>query len=99
MSLRRDRRAILTVLGDHAPMPATFSQILLEAGENLHGALDSLIRDGKIEACFPEAKPGDSGRQFWRLVTPSAPAIPPAGGDDCGGAETRAPGFIPGDAA
>jgi hypothetical protein len=29
------------------------------------GAFEGLIRDGVIEAVFPEAKPGDSGRQFW----------------------------------
>lgn len=29
---------------------------------------DEMIREGVIESTFPEAKPGASGRQFWRLT-------------------------------
>ena len=42
--------------------PVLFSELGLEFGD---AAFDGLCRDGVIEAVFPEAKPGDSGRQFW----------------------------------
>ena len=37
----------------------------IEAGDE---AFEVLRRDGVICAIFPEAKPGDSGRQFWSFA-------------------------------
>jgi hypothetical protein len=47
----------------------------IQAGDE---AFEGLRRDGVICAYFPEAKPGDSGRQFWGFANVSAepPAIP-----------------------
>lgn len=67
MGLRRDRRSILTILRQHNK-PVLWSQILLQAGEMDQFALMTLVRDGLVEAVFPEAKRGDSGRQFWQLT-------------------------------
>ena len=55
--------------------PVLFSEVQAELGLDFGDeAFDGLIRDGVIEAVFPEAKPGDSGRQFWDFAHVAAPA-------------------------
>jgi hypothetical protein len=49
--------------------PVLFSQVRAEFGVEVdNSAFRGLARDCKIEPCFPEAVPGASGRQFWKLV-------------------------------
>lgn len=52
------------------PGPVLFSAVREEFGRwnPTHVAFNALIRDKVVEATFPEAKPGDSGRQFWKVV-------------------------------
>jgi hypothetical protein len=46
--------------------PILFSEAERELGIDFADeAFDGLIRHRVITAVFPEAKPGDSGRQFW----------------------------------
>lgn len=63
----RDRRAILQVVRGHS-RPVLYSQVCLQAGEGLAESFLDLIGEGALVAGFPEAKPGDSGRQFWALA-------------------------------
>jgi hypothetical protein len=45
--------------------PKLRSEIVAIVGEERMAIFDEMIRDGLIKACFPETRPGDSGRQFW----------------------------------
>lgn len=63
MLARRER--ILTWI-ESANGPVLFSDMERELGIQFGDeAFEGLRRDGVIAAVFPEAKPGDSGRQFW----------------------------------
>jgi hypothetical protein len=50
------------------PGPVLFSAMARRfgSGSATYQAFDLLIRERLVTATFPEAKPGDSGRQFWR---------------------------------
>lgn len=47
--------------------PRLASELREAVGEGFDAAFDALIRRGELIAVFPEAKPGDSGRQFWAV--------------------------------
>ncbi|MGF7151289.1 hypothetical protein FHS96_004952 [Sphingomonas zeicaulis] len=54
--IRRQRRPVLA------------SELADEFGYgSANDAIVELQRRGRIRATFPEAKPGDSGRQFWEV--------------------------------
>lgn len=46
--------------------PVLWSEAMYELGlPQFDADWQGLINEGVIEAVFPEARPGDSGRQFW----------------------------------
>lgn len=56
-------------IGDSINRPVLLSDMQREMGQRFnHDAFDGLVRDGVICAEFPEAKRGDSGRQFWNFA-------------------------------
>jgi hypothetical protein len=49
--------------------PVLLSDMKRELGPRFsQEAFDNLVRKGVIVPEFPEAKPGDSGRQFWNFA-------------------------------
>ncbi len=60
-------RAVLSFLMQSG-LPYLRSDIECSAGTERMAAFDGMVRSGLIEATFPEATAGDSGRQFWRLM-------------------------------
>ena len=47
--------------------PQLASELREAVGDGFDEAFDRLIRSGDLVAVYPEAKPGDSGRQFWAV--------------------------------
>lgn len=45
-----------------------FSEVEEAFGPRARSTFDLIIRNGHVRAVFPEAKPGDSGRQFWEVI-------------------------------
>jgi hypothetical protein len=68
------RGSILTwIAASHYYKGSTDPILLSELKEGLgrsfdQDAFEGLVRDGVIAAEFPEAKMGDSGRQFWNFA-------------------------------
>ncbi len=66
---RREAILKLMVNPDGTVRDVLFSELTeklgIRAGDE---AFEGLRRDGIIRAEFPEAKPGDSGRQYWTLA-------------------------------
>ena len=60
---------------DLAPPPVLLSDMQRELGDDFYmAAFEGLRNDGVIRAEFPEAKEGDSGRQFWNFAHLTAEA-------------------------
>ena len=58
---------------DLAPPPVLLSDMQRELGDRFDTeAFEGLRKDGVIHAEFPEAKAGDSGRQFWNFANLTA---------------------------
>lgn len=63
---------------DGGECPVLLSDMQREMGPRFNqDAFDGLVRDGVIRAEFPEAKRGDSGRQFWNFAHWTAIKGPP----------------------
>ena len=62
---RSDTRTIISFLMRDCG-PHLLSELEAQADRPIYGEFQDMVRDGLIEACFPEAAPGNSGRQFWR---------------------------------
>jgi hypothetical protein len=71
--LHEERRRILEWMDSRRPKggacPVLLSDMRRELGDEFSDeAFEALRRDGVICADFPEAKSGDSGRQFWNFA-------------------------------
>jgi hypothetical protein len=71
--LARRERILVWMAAQRAPVLFSDMQNALGIGF-ADEAFEGLRRDGVIEAAFPEAKLGDSGRQFWGFANMLAAA-------------------------
>lgn len=67
MNLSPSEKKVLAAFEKATPL--LYSDIVKITGPGIWTAFSGLVRKKVIEAVFPEAQRGDSGRQFWRIST------------------------------